>query len=94
MPAGKDQVIYASNNDALQVIPNPNNGVFKVIKNKTTESENFHLTIFDMKGAVIFEADDFTSQDVDLTNFSAGIYMVQVTSNSGYHDAKKISINK
>jgi hypothetical protein len=64
------------------LIPNPNNGRFKLICSK---EENIHLLIFDSKGGQIFEKDVFSENkvvDFDVLNQSAGIYNLTVISST------------
>lgn len=64
------------------LIPNPNNGTFKLI---CSEEENIHLLIFDGKGGQIFEQEVVSRNkvvDIDVSNHSPGIYNLTVISSS------------
>jgi hypothetical protein len=78
----------------MQVVPNPNQGEFRIIINGAEKNEEFNLMIIDMKGSVIFENNNFNFQEIDLRNYPKGIYFVKLKSNKGYEESKKISITE
>ncbi|MGZ3900333.1 MAG: T9SS type A sorting domain-containing protein, partial [Bacteroidia bacterium] len=78
------------------ILPNPNNGVFKIFANKVAATEEFTIVIYDMKGLEVTRYDnlkDNVSLDVDFTQLSRGIYMINISSTLGYKNSKKVSIN-
>ncbi|MBX3163152.1 MAG: T9SS type A sorting domain-containing protein [Bacteroidetes bacterium] len=69
-------------NDKLKIYPTPNNGKFII----ETPTEN-HMTITDVSGKIVFEKQlPSGTHNIDLSNFSNGIYFVK--SSNGNH--KKI----
>ena len=64
------------------VVPNPNNGLFKIYTNQYNSLENVNVFIYDMKGVLIkyFEKIE-ESIEVDLTPFGSGVYLVKMNSN-------------
>jgi hypothetical protein len=94
-----DQGIYntiKTLNQRFLITPNPNNGVFMIYVNKISDDEFFSISIIDMKGAEVKRLTDVNSNlevQMNLTEFSEGIYMVKLFSNKGFNALKKISVN-
>lgn len=94
-----DNGIYNTNKNLDQrflITPNPNNGIFTVYVNKIAEDEVFSISILDMKGAEIIKLSDVSAnlvEQINLTDYSKGIYMVKLFSNKGFNALKKISVN-
>lgn len=80
------------NSKRFEVLPNPNNGVFKIIVNKISSDEIIAIIILDMKGNIVFTNQNFTTREMDLSNYAKGIYMIQINSNKGYKSSKRINI--
>jgi len=79
--------------NGLQVYPNPSNGRFYVDLSQTSE-EVKELKILDMQGKIIFETRDTHEKIfVDISNYSSGIYVIQLKTSFNNHYAKKISIH-
>jgi PKD repeat protein len=80
---------------AISVMPNPNNGTFRVTIN-IPEATTVDLKVFNSLNEIVFESkdvlinNDFT-QDLDLKNVSNGIYYLQV-SGKDINQVKKIII--
>lgn len=85
-------------NEALKqrfmVLPNPNNGVFKIYANRIADNEEFTITVLDMKGQQIsnYQINDNVNIEIDLSQYSKGIYMVTISSTLGFKNNKKVSI--
>lgn len=78
----------------MEVLPNPNNGMFTIRKVKRSDTEKLHLRIMDMKGTLLLDESNYETHEIDMTNYAAGIYMVQLNSSLGYSESKKINITK
>lgn len=75
--------------------PNPTRGYFKILLDDDTEVIN-HINIFDMEGKNLKSINalkGFSVAEVDLSEFSNGIYFVQTITDKGWHNTK-ISIQK
>jgi len=65
----------------FSVIPNPNNGLFRILVNRFNDQENISVSIFDMKGIEIKRFENiYEMLEVDLSNFGKGIYMIKMFS--------------
>lgn len=82
------KVCYLVNLDAsefdlnnLTVVPNPNNGNFEVKFNSTSSNDIF-INVYDMSGREIFAksypSQSLFSQNIQLDNVQAGVYLVNV----------------
>ena len=80
------------NTRRFEVLPNPTNGEFKIIVNKISDSEILSLTIIDVKGNVVYNNANFTTQNFDFGQYAKGIYMVQLNSSVGYKNSKRVSL--
>jgi subtilisin-like proprotein convertase family protein len=82
--------IADSTSDILFIYPSPNSGQFQVRYYSSNANAPLPrtLTVFDSKGARVFTRNytisgPYTSMDVDMSNFSTGIYMVELGDRSG-----------
>lgn len=63
----------------LQLYPNPSTGIFSIVQtNYNIES----YKVYDLLGNVMIQDQRYVEQ-IDLSNFSAGIYIVQVLNTKG-----------
>lgn len=65
--------------DKIAIAPNPSNGVFTISKNNQTTISK--VTIFDINGKVVKAVDselNFDTTTVDLSNFSKGVYFMEI----------------
>jgi len=79
----------------LVVLPNPNNGVFRIYATRISDEETFNYSILDMKGQVILNEENIKSginKEIDLSQYAEGIYMLQLSSNLGYKFNKRITV--
>lgn len=84
---------YIPNGSDFIISPNPSNGIFKIQSMRTADSEKISVRIFDMKGQLIFSLDDINDkQEINLTQYSKGIYLAQILSSVGSSKSKKIEI--
>jgi hypothetical protein len=76
-----------SNNVALDVYPNPNNGVFTINVN-TTDVKELNITVMNVQGQVVYSKNNFdnltnVNEQIDLSNNAKGVYFINVTSDKG-----------
>lgn len=77
----------------ISISPNPNNGTFKIT---VTENNNpiavKELKVYDLMGKVIWQtgASSYNEFDVDITNYSQGIYYVRSVNEDGVIEVKKL----
>ena len=87
-----DSVIIGINDvgfaDAIQVYPNPNNGIFELkIKNEKSKDNNIELKIFNLLGESIYQssiANNQSSITIDLSSRAEGIYFLTVKVGENY----------
>jgi len=77
----------------FDAFPNPVNGLLNIRMNEHVDYKNTFMSIFDATGKCIFQ-EKITSQlsTVDLSNYTTGLYFVQVM-NNGVVLTKKVIIN-
>lgn len=81
------------NTISFGITPNPTSGKVKVQTNKSKDDELFSIHVYDMKGQLIYIYENVISEfEFDLSTYSKGIYMIQVTSNLGNSTTKKIDL--
>ncbi len=77
------------NTTGILVYPNPNNGNFTI---SNANGLGMTIEVYDILGAKIYEqVTEFSTQDVDISDLSAGVYLVKVTVN-GITEHIKIQI--
>jgi hypothetical protein len=76
----------------MEIFPNPNGGIFKIIISRRMEGEVLHLTILDMKGLIIVDDTKFESGEINLTDYPKGIYLIKVRSSLGIVRSRKVSV--
>ena len=84
---------FSTNPEAV-IYPNPTNGVFTIdFKNEVN-----NIKVINMLGAVILDEkvdlNAGTSKNFDLSNFSNGMYIVNVSNNTGASTNYKVVVNK
>ncbi len=84
-----------SYNGAINVMPNPNNGFFRVTI-FIPETTTVDLKVFNSLNELVYESKDVVvnndySQDIELKNVARGIYYLQVTGKD-LHQVKKIIV--
>lgn len=79
-----------SNPGGVQVYPNPNTGIFNL---RVMKFENALVRIFNMIGEEVsnFRMNDIQEQ-IDLSTFAKGIYMIKVEGNS-FSTTQKVTVN-
>jgi hypothetical protein len=86
--------VYTVNNNDIfldqnefQIVPNPNDGVFKINANNAINKVN----IYSNQGQLIYQNNNFViGHMIDISSFSPGIYFIQINQNT----IKKLSIKK
>lgn len=77
----------------MQIVPNPSSGIFTVQIKKLNEDETLNIHVYDMKGNLILQFTNVSvNTEINLQNFSKGIYMVHLNSSTGISTIKKVSI--
>ena len=79
-----------TNNDLVDIFPNPNNGIFKV---ELPKAGNYTIDILDTKGRLIGKKSFEKSIQLDLTKEVKGLYLIQITSQEGNLTIRKIIKN-
>lgn len=72
----KSDILFQS----INVIPNPSNGVFKLVLNENYERPSL-ITIIDNQGKTIYkiEETDSSEYNIDLTEFQSGLYVIKLS---------------
>jgi len=73
----------------VKIIPNPNNGIFDINLEETTDGI---IEIADMKGSIIQKIEFKNSKEInlDIRNFEKGIYLIRLVSKQGVYIEKMI----
>jgi hypothetical protein len=71
-----------SKNTSFSLYPNPTNGKTNLIVT-TINTENSTGVLIDIFGKKLFEFDLVFENSIDLSNYSAGIYILNINSNEG-----------
>jgi hypothetical protein len=81
-------------NDDFVVYPNPtSNTIF--FKNNNENNSSYHIQLIDIYGKIITETEASTSNKIDVSNVSNGMYIVRFTNNNTNKIAlKKVIISK
>jgi Secretion system C-terminal sorting domain len=76
------------NDVQIQVVPNPNNGDFRIVSN----SQITEITVVDLTGKLVYKS---LSNEDNLynTGLKKGIYFIKVILQSGFEKIVKIEIN-
>jgi hypothetical protein len=94
--AGGDSTMENSGSvNGFSVMPNPNNGVFKIVLADNSFTENVNIAVFDILGNKIYSEENSKgpSFEIDLQTMSAGIYFVRLTKGTETYQ-QKIIIDK
>ncbi|MBK7854159.1 MAG: T9SS type A sorting domain-containing protein [Bacteroidetes bacterium] len=75
----------------LKVIPNPSNGIFKLLFEN--ELENITVNIYDLSGRKIKSISNLSTINLDLSELNDGIYLLEATGD-GFSERQKIVIRK
>jgi hypothetical protein len=81
----------------LNIFPNPNTGIFN-LEISSLEAENLDITIYNNIGVVVYESRNIEmkgnySSKIDLSDFSSGLYFINLTKD-GSNYTEKIIIQK
>ena len=78
----------------ITLIPNPSNGLFSVVLNKTI-SEEHHAAIRDISGRKVLEIKlTAIEQIIDGSKLSAGVYQIEVFKGAQFLEAQKLVVKK
>ena len=69
---------------AISVFPNPSNGVFTISNSHSGQGKKL-ITIFDLFGRIVNPQINFSGNEIiiDLTQYSSGIYLLEIRSEDG-----------
>lgn len=83
-------ILELSGSNAMQVYPNPNNGLFTVVLDDTWQASELHVCSI---GGQLLQAEKLsgTTANCSLQDFPAGIYLLKVTDATGANHYFKIS---
>jgi hypothetical protein len=80
-------IVETNETNEVLVFPNPTDGKIYI---STTFSDNYIVTIYSFAGQQVWQS--YNSNYFDLTNFDAGIYFLQVSTNSKLFSKKVIKL--
>ena len=81
------------NNSGLNIYPNPTRGKLTIDTSLKEISEEIIVTILDARGAILRQTDFNYYNDVDLSDFPRGEYIIALTSDTGLRQSKKVIKN-
>jgi len=91
--SGYDDVLasISSNNETLEfdMFPNPANELLNISVEEGFEGE---LKVYDMQGKLMIVEDLFGSEQVNISDLSVGMYIVQVISEDGNYATSRLSV--
>ncbi len=77
----------------FSILPNPNNGLFHIHTIKEFPEEKLSITIYDMRGQLIATYTNIEEDlKIDISQYSKGIYMVQLLSSTGKSLTKRVDV--
>ncbi|MEO6903472.1 MAG: T9SS type A sorting domain-containing protein [Bacteroidia bacterium] len=85
-----NKISKETDKNALNVFPNPNNGIFTI---RANDEGLKSVYVYDVRGTLIFEKTSFTDKqfEVDITMHPKGLYFVKVLENGVMKTAKIIN---
>lgn len=88
LSAGLDELVLANN---IELYPNPNPGIF--ILNTGNSNTAYEAIIYNAEGKQVYRASEFKGQqEIDLSEYIAGIYFIQLKNSEGKISTKKFVI--
>lgn len=66
---------FGENKNNLVLYPNPSSDVFRI---KSDENEELKINIYSLQGQLVHQGKYQTNEDVNVSNLSSGLYLVQV----------------
>ena len=79
-------------NNSIIIYPNPANDYIKIENNKTT-TENFNYKIIDVTGRIVKNDTSRFNENINIENFSDGIYTIKIETENGEKTSKKLIKN-
>lgn len=91
---GNNTLVQYINNEKLVITPNPNNGFFNIQFNHQTNWNT--LIIYDLTGEVIVNENikGLNSKSINISNFSSGIYLLELQGDGSRKAKDKLVITK
>lgn len=84
--------IESDNDHVLNIYPNPTTGIVNI---QFSGSDSQKIIIMDLSGRILFESIALGNEKVDLTNYKAGTYLINIINQStGETQTKKIQLIK
>jgi hypothetical protein len=85
--------IIEKESNIFEVYPNPSNGIFNIVSNNNLENTN--IEVIDITGKIVYtkNVNQLTTQTLDLTELSVGVYTLKV-SNIQSNQTKRVIINR
>ncbi len=66
---------FGENNNHLVLYPNPSSDVFRI---KSDANEELKINIYSLQGQLVHQGNYQSDEEVNVSNLSAGLYLVQV----------------
>lgn len=83
--------IFDLQSEEISIYPNPSSGVIRI----AIPSECERIEVLDNLGNVVYQIHDINiSMEIDLSNYSSGLYIIELTMASGEKLNKKVIINR
>ncbi len=102
LPGGRESAVEdiqsersdSFNEQVVTVYPNPNRGLFTIEADFGAVTDNIEITITSITGVHVFnkriDRADRLIQEVDITSFTSGIYLIRVSANGGKTVFKRV----
>jgi hypothetical protein len=92
-PAGVETI--TGSNASLNLYPNPNNGIFRLVVSGIDGNQNVQLQITNLLGEVVYRANTHSNngtilQDINIQNVSEGTYFVRVITADKVYNTKTV----
>ena len=86
---------FINNNNRFALYPNPSNQTNFYIDFSNLNTDNLSIDIFDINGKIIFSENKLHhDMSIDISNFSEGIYFVELIKNGSIIDNQKLIVKK
>ena len=93
-----EEIIYVnvpekSDNNNVNIYPNPSNGIFTITNNSTINIQNSTITITDLTGKIIYNYQTSSNEQmvtIDLSDKKVGLYIMKFSNKNEIHTQKII----